>query len=41
MGILVCQACNATIEYFEDEKVSVLYGKCPHPHCRGEEDGDE
>ncbi|WP_074033907.1 GapA-binding peptide SR1P [Bacillus massilinigeriensis] len=29
MGTIVCQSCNATIDTFEDEKVSVLYShKC-------------
>nr|WP_084786834.1 GapA-binding peptide SR1P [Bacillus tuaregi] len=25
MGTIVCQVCNSTIDYFEDEKVTVLY----------------
>jgi hypothetical protein len=28
MGTIVCQSCNAVIEHFEDEKVSVLYSNC-------------
>lgn len=28
MGTIVCQTCEQTIDYFEDEKVTVLYGKC-------------
>ena len=28
MGTLVCKHCNATIDHFEDEKVTVLYSKC-------------
>ena len=29
MGTIVCQECNATIDHFEDEKVTVLYSsKC-------------
>ncbi|WML49399.1 GapA-binding peptide SR1P [Neobacillus sp. PS3-34] len=28
MGTIVCQACNSTIDHFEDEKVSVLYSNC-------------
>jgi hypothetical protein len=28
MGIIVCQDCNSTVDYFEDEKVTVLYQKC-------------
>ncbi|MCA1027624.1 MULTISPECIES: GapA-binding peptide SR1P [Cytobacillus] len=28
MGTIVCQICDETIEVFEDEKVSVLYGQC-------------
>ncbi|ESU32856.1 hypothetical protein G3A_09235 [Bacillus sp. 17376] len=34
MGTIVCQTCNATIDHFEDEKVTVLYSKkcncCDH-----------
>ncbi|MDQ0339130.1 phage FluMu protein Com [Caldalkalibacillus uzonensis] len=32
MGEIVCQTCDKTIAHFEDEKVSVLYGVCPHCH---------
>jgi hypothetical protein len=28
MGTIVCQDCESTITHFEDEKVTVLYGKC-------------
>ncbi len=28
MGTIVCQTCESTIDHFEDEKVTVLYGKC-------------
>ncbi|WAA13241.1 GapA-binding peptide SR1P [Fervidibacillus halotolerans] len=28
MGTLVCQVCQSTIDYFEHEKVTVLYGTC-------------
>ncbi|MHC0037323.1 GapA-binding peptide SR1P [Pseudoneobacillus sp. C159] len=28
MGTIICQACNSTIDHFEDEKVTVLYSKC-------------
>ncbi|WP_147531830.1 GapA-binding peptide SR1P [Bacillus marasmi] len=28
MGTIVCQTCDATIDHFEDEKVTVLYAKC-------------
>lgn len=28
MTILVCQDCDQTIDFMEDEKVRVLYGKC-------------
>ncbi|CAG9611029.1 hypothetical protein BACCIP111899_00201 [Bacillus rhizoplanae] len=28
MGTIVCQICESTIAHFEDEKVTVLYGKC-------------
>ncbi|HLR01934.1 MAG TPA: GapA-binding peptide SR1P [Virgibacillus sp.] len=29
MITVVCQECQEVIEYFDDEKVSTLYGKCP------------
>lgn len=29
MTVLVCQDCETTIDYLSDEKVGVLYGKCP------------
>ncbi|EGL82463.1 uncharacterized conserved protein, contains two CXXC motifs [Caldalkalibacillus thermarum TA2.A1] len=32
MGEIVCQTCEKTIEHFEAEKVSVLYGVCPGCH---------
>jgi hypothetical protein len=28
MGTIVCQACDSTIDHFEDEKVTVLYSRC-------------
>ncbi len=28
MGTIVCQSCNSVIDYFEDEKVSILYSNC-------------
>ncbi|WP_338450113.1 GapA-binding peptide SR1P [Niallia oryzisoli] len=28
MGTIICQSCNNTIDHFENEKVSTLYGKC-------------
>ncbi len=34
MGTIVCQTCNGTIDHFEDEKVSVLYGKCTSCDCQ-------
>lgn len=40
MGTIVCQTCEATIAYFEDEKVTTLYGKCDccgHDREEGEE----
>ncbi|MGF9855768.1 GapA-binding peptide SR1P [Priestia endophytica] len=30
MGTIICQTCSDTIEYFDDEKVSTLYGTCPY-----------
>lgn len=38
MGTIVCQACNSTIDHFEDEKVTVLYSKC---HCHNCQEPDE
>ncbi|WP_338469964.1 GapA-binding peptide SR1P [Niallia sp. XMNu-256] len=35
MGTIVCQECNATIDYFEDEKVTVLYSS--NCNCKGHE----
>ncbi|PDY48831.1 GapA-binding peptide SR1P [Bacillus pseudomycoides] len=32
MGTIVCQVCEGTIAHFEDEKTTVLYGKC-ESHC--------
>ncbi|WP_096189278.1 GapA-binding peptide SR1P [Evansella halocellulosilytica] len=28
MGSIICQTCDQIIEWYEDEKVSVLYGSC-------------
>ncbi|UTR11021.1 GapA-binding peptide SR1P [Evansella sp. LMS18] len=28
MGSIVCQSCNQVIDYYEAEKVHVLYGTC-------------
>ncbi|MBA4537913.1 GapA-binding peptide SR1P [Bacillus aquiflavi] len=39
MGTIVCQSCNSTIDYFEDEKVTVLYAKCHG--CEEENDNEE
>lgn len=35
MGQIVCSTCNSTVEYFEDEKVTVLYSSCSS-HCDGD-----
>lgn len=32
MGQIVCQTCGNTVDHFEDDKVTVLYGKCPKCH---------
>ncbi len=32
MGQIVCQACGKTIDYYDAEKVTVLYGKCMNCH---------
>lgn len=39
MGTLVCQECDTTIDYFEAEKVTVLYSTCQccHEHDSKEE----
>ncbi|WP_090238158.1 GapA-binding peptide SR1P [Lentibacillus halodurans] len=29
MGTIVCQDCQKVIEYFNDEKVTTYYGRCP------------
>lgn len=29
MGTIICQTCSETIDQFETEKVSTLYGQCP------------
>ncbi|MCB7068517.1 GapA-binding peptide SR1P [Caldibacillus sp. 210928-DFI.2.22] len=33
MGQIVCSVCNSTVDYFEDEKVTVLYGQCSSSDC--------
>ena len=30
MGTIICQSCDTTVGYFEDEKVSVLYAAHSH-----------
>lgn len=37
VGCIVCQTCGDVIDYFEDEKVTVLYGTCCH-ECECEEE---
>lgn len=32
MGTIICQTCEKILAHYEDEKVSTLYGVCPH--CR-------
>lgn len=34
MGTVVCQDCQHVIEYFDDEKVSTLYGTCLTCHSK-------
>jgi SR1 protein len=41
MGTIVCQTCDATIAYFEDEKVTMLYGKCSKCDCVESADDEE
>lgn len=33
VGTIICQDCNETIDQFENEKVTTLYGTCGHCHC--------
>ena len=33
MGSIICQSCNQVIDYYESEKVSVLYGVCCEKEC--------
>ncbi len=40
MGTIVCQECNVIIDFFEDEKVTVLYSSqcnCKKHEHRNEE----
>lgn len=39
MGILVCQRCDATIEFFDDVKVSTRYSVCCT--CQDEDRNEE
>lgn len=39
MGTIVCQECNATIDHFEDEKVTVLYSS--NCNCKNHEHHNE
>lgn len=32
MGQIICQTCGETIEFYDAEKVTVLYGQCPKCH---------
>ena len=41
MGTIVCQTCNSTIDYFEDEKVTVLYSKAECGCCQGDHHTEE
>ncbi|MGI6127820.1 MAG: GapA-binding peptide SR1P [Planifilum sp.] len=29
MEVIVCQSCDAIVDYMETEKAGVLYGTCP------------
>ena len=33
MGTIICQNCDSTLGYFEDEKVTVLYGTKHKCNC--------
>lgn len=39
MEVIVCQSCDAIIDYMETEKAGVLYGKCSG--CKEESSRDE
>ena len=39
MGTIVCQDCNSIIDFFEDEKVSVLYSS--HCNCSKHDHNEE
>ncbi|WP_170006850.1 GapA-binding peptide SR1P [Bacillus fonticola] len=41
MGTIVCASCNAMIDTFDDEKVSVLFAQCPSCTGEGETKGEE
>jgi hypothetical protein len=41
MGIIVCQTCEKTIDHFDDEKVSTLYGVCSRCHDCHHEDAEK
>lgn len=36
MGTIVCQCCNKVIDFFEDEKATVLFGQCDAADCEPE-----
>ncbi|KKI92928.1 phosphoesterase [Bacillus sp. SA1-12] len=40
MGTLICKDCNSTFDYFEDDKVTVLYSKCECCENKGENGGE-
>jgi len=29
MGTIICHDCQEVIDYYEEEKVTILYGTCP------------
>ena len=33
MGTIICQNCDKTLGYYEDEKVTVLYGTSHKCNC--------
>lgn len=40
MGTIICSDCNETIQYFDYEKVTVLYASCKDCRCHLEEEDE-
>ncbi|MBP1079870.1 MULTISPECIES: GapA-binding peptide SR1P [Bacillus] len=41
MGTIICSDCNETIQYFDDEKVTVLYASSKNCFCHVEEEDSD